>query len=74
MPQSVVTKCMKEVNLEATVQDRYRKLKAALIEVYGTSNSEKQQELIDILANPSSLGDETPNCILRKIQDLAYQD
>ena len=64
----------KRINLEATVQDQYGKLKAAHIKVYGRSKSMKQQDLINILANPASLGDVTPNCILRNIQDLTNED
>ena len=69
LPQDVLNDC--EHAVQAQGPDRYNKLKATLIKIYGKSPATKNAELLSLTAKPGGLGDRKPSSIMMKIRTLS---
>jgi len=69
LPLEVLEDC--EHAVQAQGQDRYGKLKTALIKIYGKTLAEKNAELLALSSKPGGLGDKKPSSIMMKIRTLS---
>ena len=71
LPQEVLNACRQIIRLPPATADKYDRLKAALTDNYGKTESQRHAELIEFAANKEPILDIKPTALLMHITNLS---